>query len=187
LQAVVPQDTAQVKPETAETPASRQPQPVASERVLEPPAESLPQKQPVREITIRISGNAGERVEVHMSERAGAVRVHVRTADADLSAALRNNLGELVRSITERGLRIETWTPAETRPSSVPLAVSERIHSVSEPAHAGDRNSSGGGHDTASQRNAATTFSNGSTTDEHRRGRAQQQWFDEFERRLGRS
>jgi hypothetical protein len=147
------------------------PQPVVSAPIVQKtsavnsPATPETQPAPVREVVVQVRGAEGERVEVQIVERAGAVRVHVRTDNVELTASLRTNLGELVRSITEKGLHIETWTPAETWPSAEVAAIGEREPALrSEPA-------------TETQTPA----------DEHRRGRARQQWLEEFERRLDRS
>jgi hypothetical protein len=137
------------------------PEPVVTtvEPVTHPPTkETTPvQARPVREVVIQIGSTGGERVEVQVIERGGAVRVHVRTADVELTAALRSNLGELVRTITEKGLQIEAWTPAETWPSASPAPLASAAEQHESP------------------------------TDEHRRNRALEQWLEEFEKRFGRS
>jgi hypothetical protein len=135
----------------------------------------------VREVVIQIGGSAGERVEVQVIERAGAVRVNVRTADRDLTSALRANLGELVRSITEKGLAIETWTPAETWPATSPAPTAEVTGSTSESAHAAGT----GGHGAGQQHAPGDAGGNhGDVRDGERRGRARALWLEEMERRL---
>ena len=148
----------------------------------------------MREVVIRVTGAAGERVEVQVTERAGAVRVHVRSADVDLTTALRHNLGELVRSIAEKGLRIETWTPAETWPALTPVPGSDAAIGVPETFFSGEHTPSNGDQhrhsseqDGRSQRSPGARLEDSGTADEHRRGRARELWFEEFERRLGRS
>ena len=64
-----------------------------------------------REFVLQLPSGMEKRVEVHLVECAGRVRVTVRSSEPQLTAALRSDLGELVRSVTSKGMRIETWTP----------------------------------------------------------------------------
>ena len=69
-----------------------------------------------REFVLQLPSGMEKRVEVHLFECAGRVRVTVRSSEPQLTAALRSDLGELVRSVTSKGMRIETWTPPESYP-----------------------------------------------------------------------
>ncbi|HET8548633.1 MAG TPA: hypothetical protein VFL57_11540 [Bryobacteraceae bacterium] len=143
---------------------------------------------PVREVVIQIGDFVGERIEVQVRERAGAVRVHVRATDAEVTTALRARLGELVRSITDKGLRIEAWTPAETWPSPSAAAPVEAPAGPRETAFPGDHgNWTGAGHHNSEhERNTGwNTGSDKDTDPDHRRGRARELWLEEMERRLG--
>jgi hypothetical protein len=136
-------------------------------------------------VVIQIAGAAGERVEVQVRQRGGTVRVHVRTADTQLSSVLRSNLGELVQSITDKGLRIQAWTPAETWPLQSPLPGVEAVAAISETAFAGNQAAGHSGDQQASgeQRRAeAHSRNNSDMNDGHRRGRARELWLEEMER-----
>src|SRR5205823_2302833 len=61
---------------------------------------------------IRLEVSAGDqRVEVRLRERAGDVHVTVRTPDAGLAGALREDLPALSTRLNESGFRAETWRP----------------------------------------------------------------------------
>jgi len=77
------------------------------------PEKSAPQ---AREFVLQLPSGVAKRVEVHLVECAGRVRITVRSTDPQLTAVLRSNLTELVRTVTGKGMRIDTWTPPETYP-----------------------------------------------------------------------
>jgi hypothetical protein len=79
-----------------------------------------------REIKLELTGG-DRRVEVRLSDRAGEVRVAVRTPDSHLAGTLRENLPELSTRLAETGMRSEVWRPAgsaaaEWRHTSSPQA-----------------------------------------------------------------
>jgi len=56
--------------------------------------------------------SAGDgRVDVRVTDRAGEVRVEVRTPDIRLAGALRADLPELAARIEQTGYHAETWQP----------------------------------------------------------------------------
>jgi hypothetical protein len=62
---------------------------------------------------IEIQLNQGDqRVNVRLSERGGEVHVSVRTQDAQLAGALRQDLPSLSGKLEQSGFRAETWHPA---------------------------------------------------------------------------
>jgi flagellar hook-length control protein FliK len=65
-----------------------------------------------RDIKLQVAGAGPQRVEVHLSERAGQVQVAVRTPDSHLSDALREHLPTLTTRLAESGIRAETWHPS---------------------------------------------------------------------------
>jgi hypothetical protein len=93
-------------------------------------AESGPQRTPapLKDISIQVGQTPQERVELHLTERAGELRVAVRAADPEMAHTLRQALPELVNRLEENGFRTEAWrpagvvngsgSPAETRESS---------------------------------------------------------------------
>jgi hypothetical protein len=67
----------------------------------------------VRNMKFEVSGG-DRRVEVRLSDRGGEVKLTVRTPDAPLAGALRENLPALSARLAENGLKNETWHPAAT-------------------------------------------------------------------------
>jgi hypothetical protein len=76
-----------------------------------------------REIRLELGG-AGQRVEVRLAERAGEVRVSVRTPDGALADSLRDHLPNLSTRLEQSGFRADQWRAADagggTRPIDVP-------------------------------------------------------------------
>jgi hypothetical protein len=105
-----------------ERPTSRDRQ--TAEEVRPQPAQATSpepkagQTPAVRQMVLQLPAGPSKSVAVHLAESAGRVRVTVRTNDPEVTAALRSQLTELVRSVTSKGMQIETWTP----PDSYPLA-----------------------------------------------------------------
>jgi hypothetical protein len=94
-----------------DTPA---PQAAAQAAPAAPVAENDPAPAPktVQEISMQVAGDENQRVEVRVAERAGEVRLTVRSADEPLARELRGNLNELSTRLSETGYRAETWQPA---------------------------------------------------------------------------
>ncbi len=65
----------------------------------------------VRDMKFEVTGGE-RRVEVRLSERAGEVKMTVRTADAPLASSLRENLPALSARLAESGFKSEAWHPA---------------------------------------------------------------------------
>jgi hypothetical protein len=74
-------------------------------------AEAARPAAPARVISLRVSDAGQERVELHVTERAGEVHVAVRTADVNLASSLRENLSDLVQRLEHTGFHAETWRP----------------------------------------------------------------------------
>lgn len=68
------------------------------------------------------------RCEVRVLARGRALEVSVRSPDEPLNNALREQLGELARSLNEQGYQIETWTPSDTLPA-MEVRASEQLPS----------------------------------------------------------
>jgi len=90
---------------------------------------------PVKDIVMRISQPGAQSVDVQVSQRAGEVRVAVRTGDAALAHGLRQGLTDLTGRLEDSGYRAETWRPASV------VTAPERISETREPA--GGANGSG--------------------------------------------
>jgi hypothetical protein len=65
----------------------------------------------VRDMKFEVTGGQ-QRVEVRLSERAGEVKMTVRTADEPLASALLENLPALSARLAESGFKSEAWHPA---------------------------------------------------------------------------
>jgi hypothetical protein len=115
-----------INPASAAAPASglmpaaaRTNAPEASTPPAAPPP-GVPREQPrepaLRELSLAISskpsdGQQAEQVSLRVVERGGEVRVSVRTPDTELAGTLRDQLGELVSGLADRGFRADTWQP----------------------------------------------------------------------------
>jgi hypothetical protein len=84
---------------------------------LAPPAlrvDSSPQKAPgpLKDLSIQVGQTPQEKVELHVTERAGEMRMAVRAADPEMAHTLRQALPELVNRLEENGFHAEAWRPA---------------------------------------------------------------------------
>jgi hypothetical protein len=107
---------AQVRTETApERPAATEAaaaKPVRPQDVMDGAAKPDAVKPPlVRDMKFEVTGGQ-QRVEVRLSERAGEVKMTVRTADEPLADTLRENLPALSARLAESGFKSEAWHPA---------------------------------------------------------------------------
>jgi hypothetical protein len=106
---------AEVAPKTGAAPApaeSTEAPALKPQEVPEPGgAQEPPKTGPVRDVKFEITGQE-RRVEVRISERAGELKLTVRTPDAPLAGTLRENLPALHARLADSGLKSETWQPA---------------------------------------------------------------------------
>jgi hypothetical protein len=87
-----------------------------------------------REIQLQVgSGPSG--VAVRVAERAGEIRVDVRTPDSQLTSALRQELPTLATQLTESGFHAAIWHPVPASAS----AFSRDTAEASAPANADDQ------------------------------------------------
>jgi hypothetical protein len=120
-------------PHTATMPIHPNPVPVLSPAALPsaPPADPAPiaratsaaplspamedaAPQPVRELSIRISDGTSRSADVRITDRAGEVRVSVRSADPELNTSLRDGLSGLASQLDRHPVSSEIWHPAVT-------------------------------------------------------------------------
>lgn len=81
----------------------------------EPPvAPVAPRPAAAHDIQLQLAGQGDQKVEVRVSERAGDMRVEVRTPDSGLAGNLREDLPALASRLEQTGFRAETWHPAGT-------------------------------------------------------------------------
>jgi len=79
-----------------------------TEATTETPASA---PQPMKEIAFQLPGARG--VEVRLTERAGEVRMDVRTGDAALTQDLRGNLHDLLSGLERKGISAEVTHPGD--------------------------------------------------------------------------
>jgi hypothetical protein len=94
------------EPTRPETPSVQSSEPTPLEAVLPSKVAT-----PAQHIKLEVTGGE-HRVEVRLTERAGEVRVAVRTTDSQLAGSLRQNLPGLSARLDAGGYRTESWHPA---------------------------------------------------------------------------
>jgi hypothetical protein len=88
---------------------------VAASRLADPIAEPAARVATANKgLTLRIDGPDQSSVDVHVTGRPGQVRVAVRTGDAGLSTALRQDLGTLVDSLARSGFHAQSEAKDQT-------------------------------------------------------------------------
>lgn len=85
------------------------------------PLESAPRAAAAQNIELRIARPDAPTVELHVTDRAGQIRVDVRTPDAALQSSLREDLGTLVHSLERSGYRTEVFVPKNSVPAAPAL------------------------------------------------------------------
>ena len=119
-------------------------QPTAGGSLAEPDSKPEPARpgQPARDIRLHLA-DGGQRVEVRLTERAGAVHVAVRTPDQKLASVLREDLPALSSKLEHAGFRAESWGPAagspERQTQSEPASTSAGSQDRQEQAGEGGR------------------------------------------------
>lgn len=78
-----------------------------------------------RDILVQVTVEDSRKVEVQVGEKAGEVRVAVRTADPELNQSLRAELGSLVSRLETAGYRADSFAPSERFVSSPSTARQE--------------------------------------------------------------
>jgi hypothetical protein len=74
--------------------------------------------QPAREISLRLVQPESPSVDIRVVDRAGSVRVAVRTGDANLTQNLQSGLSDLVHRLERRGFEAEVWAPHSSNVNS---------------------------------------------------------------------
>jgi hypothetical protein len=120
-----PQPAAAPAPATSsQPPASEVAAPRRADAAVKPEtlpaqdAETNPTAQrssePLRDISIRLAGDGDSRVDVRLTDRAGELRIEVRTPDAHLTRSLRDGLPELAERLETTGRTTQVWRPADS-------------------------------------------------------------------------
>jgi hypothetical protein len=127
-------ETARERPQATPAPEAKPVRPQDVQEVMDGAAKPEVLKAPlVRDMKFELSGGQ-QRVEVRLSERAGEVKMTVRTADEPLANTLRENLPALNARLAESGFKSEAWHPAAS--------------SNNELRHAAESGARGASHDT---------------------------------------
>jgi hypothetical protein len=92
----------------------------------------------VRDMKLEVNGG-DQRVEVRLSERAGEVKMTVRTADEPLANRLRENLPTLSARLAESGFKSEVWRPAASSTSELRHTADSAARDASQDANAQPR------------------------------------------------
>ncbi|MGD1094779.1 MAG: hypothetical protein ABSB35_22655 [Bryobacteraceae bacterium] len=85
------------------------------EHVIDPPATP---PSASHDITVRVPDATERGMDVRFVERAGEVRVSVRTGDGELAQTLRSGLNDFVGRLEQGGIRAEVWRPGSDASSS---------------------------------------------------------------------
>ena len=134
----IPQ-AAQGMPAAGETPDAAAAKPVRPQDALDSePRPEAPKSTPVRDMKLEVTGG-DQRVEVRLSERAGEVKMTVRTADAPLASTLRENLPALNARLAESGFKSEAWRPAAFSTSELRHTAESSARGASQDANAQPR------------------------------------------------
>ena len=73
---------------------------------------------PVNEISVRVAGPDQTSASIHMIERSGELTVAVRSADTQLTDALRGNVDQLSARLNTSGWNAEVWRPGTVQSAS---------------------------------------------------------------------
>jgi hypothetical protein len=127
-------DMASQRPPATDAPETKPVRPQDVQEVMDGAAkpEALRAAE-VRDMKFEVTGGQ-QRVEVRLSERAGEVKMTVRTADEPLANTLRENLPALSARLAESGFKSEAWHPAAS--------------SADELRHTAESGARGASHDT---------------------------------------
>jgi hypothetical protein len=157
------------------TPAPAAPAPAPAQTPSQPPqiathasanlhSDAAVKTGTASELSFSVSASDQQKVEVRVTDRAGEVRVSVRTPNEELASTLRSDLGSLTGKLSQSGYTTEAFAPAAH------IGEFSRDQSNS-PAN----QQQGGGQDRNFNRQ-------GQQQDSQQDGRARRpQWLDEFE------
>lgn len=129
-------------PSASATPAHDSVSQVQHTEATAPRADAAPKAvQPLRELSMQVAESHQQKVEVHLVDQSGELRLSVRSGDSDLVHGLRQNLPELVNKLEDTGFRAETWRPAD---SAAPAAAAADTKNASNHSRQGDAQSQSG-------------------------------------------
>jgi hypothetical protein len=155
----VPASTA---PDTPSAPAKAE-----EAKFIETP--SKPAAVPLKDISLQVAQSGGQKVEVHLTQQTGEIRVAVHTGDSELAHGLQQGLSDLVGRLQESGSRAEAWRPGGPSVQTGPV-----LESSSSPS--------------GSPRDDSQSYSGGSQQQQDGRRHSQSQrpaWVEELESSIG--
>ena len=133
-------ETAPERPQATQAPEAQPVRPQDVQEVMDGAAKPDAVKATgVHDMKFEVTGGQ-QRVEVRLSERAGEVKMTVRTADEPLANTLRENLPALSARLAESGFKSEAWHPAAS--------------STDELRHTAESEARGASHDTSKDADA---------------------------------
>jgi hypothetical protein len=144
-------------------------------RSLRPQSPEIPDAGPAltppaaKEISMRLSAEDSQPVDIKLLDQGGTLRVAVRTPDTDLARNLQSGLSDLVQRLEHKGFETETWSPMGNSGAQV------------------EKNAQANNEDSNSQRNSrdprdGAQQGNGG---QQNQGRNRPKWVAELEQKLG--
>ena len=97
----------------SDAPSPARPSPTPAPLEAKPVLQAQPKSTsvPMKDISLQLTQNGAQKVEVRLVQQSGELRVAVRTGDSDLAHNLQQGLSDLVGRLQETGLRAEAWRP----------------------------------------------------------------------------
>jgi len=82
------------------------------------PKPAAPTTEPLRNMHIQLTGDNNQRVNVHLMDRGGELRLSVKSADPALAQTMQEHMPELTSRLDQQRYRTEVWMPKETASST---------------------------------------------------------------------
>lgn len=136
----------------SDAPSPARPSATSAPLEVKPVLQAQPKSAtvPMKDISLQLTQNGAQKVEVRLVQQSGELRVAVRTGDSDLAHNLQQGLSDLVGRLQETGLRAEAWRPGGSSVQS-PVVLESRTSQGS--SQNGDtRSYSGGSHQQQDER-----------------------------------
>ena len=136
-------DTPMVRDVASSSAASRSietaPQPSTVDHVAPQPPQHT-STSPLNEITVRVANADQTSASIRMVDHAGELRVAVRSADSQLTDALRGNVEQLTSRLNTNGWSAEVWKPTAVTAAARTSSSSQEM----TPGQQGSKNQDGG-------------------------------------------
>lgn len=106
------------RPPTLEVRANPAAEPSVARTLPPEPRTDTSKAAPLREITLKVSGDSDRPVDLHIVNERGKLHVEVRTSDPQLASSLRENVGDLIQKLDRAGFREDFHQGAPIRADS---------------------------------------------------------------------